>query len=356
MDNELGFIDSLGKEIFTDKFDILEENYNSGLVFFEKGGKKGYLDKNGKIIFTSKESWASFSEGFLAINSGNEFYYLNTNGKVSIDLTKLKMPKGKEVSMIFDFSYGLAMVRIKNKGFDDSEKGISCIRFSDDTNLYPGNWLFGFIDKTGNWKIPPILDNATTFSDGISIVRKDQNGYFMNSSGDFICKLEYPEYIGEYSEGYAIVYTSDSCFFINKKGKKINSTLFKRANPFSNGMASVEISDKWGFIDTTGQIVIEPKYYIRSNFKEGLASVSLKVQEKGYLFDSYFIEAIIDKKGKIVIPFEKHVNYGDFMNGLIKGDRIYYAEDKKTIESREYFYMNKQGKKIWSIILKSNEK
>jgi hypothetical protein len=348
---ELGFIDSLGNEIFTDKFDILDEKYNSGLVFFEKNEKRGYLDKNGKIVFKSKKVWLSFSEGFIAINDADNFYYLNTSGECAINLTRLKMPERKEISKIFNFHNGLAMVRIKDKGFDDSDNDHSCFVIEEEVNLFPGNWLFGFINKNGEWKIMPTLDNASSFSDGISIARKNEVTYFMDLSGDFITKLDYPWYVGEYSEGFAIVYKTDSCFFINKNGKKINNLVFKRANPFSDGMASIEINDKWGFIDTTGQIVIKPKYHSRGNFSEGLAPVSLEVREKGYSYDSYFMEGIINKKDEIVVPFEKHVNYGRFINGLIKGDRTFYAEDKQTIESREYFYMDNKGKKIWSTLL-----
>ena len=77
MNWELGFIDSLGNEKYIDKFDILDEDYNCGLVFFEKGKKRGFLDENGKIVFVSKYAWGKFSEGLLGIKHDKSFFYLN---------------------------------------------------------------------------------------------------------------------------------------------------------------------------------------------------------------------------------------------------------------------------------------
>ena len=353
MNWELGFIDKLGKEIYTDKFDILDEEYNSGLVFFKKGKKRGFLDEHGKVVFESKYVWGSFSEGLLKLRDKNGFHYLNTKGEIAIELSSLPLPNGKEISSISNFHDGLALIRIQNVGTEDPNDIASDISFDESVNLFPGNWLFGFINKNGKWAIPPTLESATSFKDGVSLVCHEGRTYFMDTTGAFITKLDYSA-IGDYSEGFALVYEDDSCFFINRQGKRIGNLKFKRANKFSEGMASIELNDKWGFIDTSGSIVIEPKYYVRSDFREGLAPVSLKVEEKGFMFDSYFIEAFIDKKGNMISPFQKHVDYAGFKSGLTKGRRFIYTDNRRYTGTFELFYMDKDGNKIWSEVVKQN--
>lgn len=340
---QIGYIDSTGKEIFLGKFDILDREFHSRLVFFQKGKKRGFLDIDGNIAFTSDKVWGHFSDELLAFRDETGFYYLNTKGEKTIDLQKLNMPEGKEVSEIFNFQNGLAMVRIKDIGFDDSDDGNSCIIYAENVNLYPGNWYYGFINKSGNWAIKPELESATTFNDSVSIVERDKKAYFLANNGEFITNLD--KNVGSFSEGYAIEYTDEGYYFIDKQGERISNQSFQRANPMSNGMAAVQIDDKWGFIDTTGSIVIKPRYYVRSDFNEGLAAVSL--QSDTISNGGSFIEAFIDKSGKEIIPFKRNVDYSEFKNGIAKGRRFIYSDGRYT-GYYELFYINRKGEKIWS--------
>jgi hypothetical protein len=115
-------------------------------------------------------------------------------------------------------------------------------------------------------------------------------------------------------------------------------------------LARVKLNGKYGFIDTTGHLVVEIKYDYSSDFKENLAPVAIRINEKGYFLDGYTIEGIIDRQGKEIIPFEKHVSYKGFTNGLIQGRR-YIFEDKKYTGKYELFYMNKKGEKVWEEVL-----
>jgi len=58
------------------------------------------------------------------------------------------------------------------------------------------------------------------------------------------------------------------------------------------------------------------------------------------------------KNGKVVIPFEPHVTYDGFKNGITKGRRTIFDVNKKYTGTYELFYMKKNGEKIWSEILK----
>jgi hypothetical protein len=359
-DGKSGFIDSTGTEIFTGKYEMLGQHYNSGLVLFKRNGKWGYLDVNGKVIFYT-DNFGQFSEGLLASEKKGKYVYLDTKGKTAISLENIGLPKGKKISKIFSFSCGLAMIIIKDIGFNDESDANSDVVYSEDVNLYPGNWYYGFINNKGEWQIPPTLSSATSFIEGVSMAANDSISFFMDTKGQVITVLNC--HIGEiwtevgsdasdYSEGFAIVYDKDgNSVFINLKGQRLTETKFERANPFSDGMACVQLEDAWGFIDSTGNIRIPPKYYVRSDFSEGVAPVSLKIDETGYFLNSYFIEGFINKVGETVIPFQPHVDYAGFKNGLTKGRRFIH-ENKKYTGYYELFYMNRKGEKVWSEIVK----
>ena len=344
----LGFINSLGNEIFSAKFDFLNEHYYSGLVSYKKKSKYGYLDIYGKVVFMTNNYYGEFSENLLSVENDGNFYFLDTLGQKAIELKELKIPNGKEIFRVYNFYSGLALVILKDN-------------YSDNDLAY------GFIDKTGKWFLEPIFQHSTSFVEGIAYVVKDNKDYLMDTKGNFITQLENKNgmttQLGDsdlfdLSEGFVLVYfdsvtvnTSFSTSFINKKGERITSQLFERANKFSDGMAAIQLDDKWGFIDTTGNIVIQPQYDIRSNFSEGLAPVYVSVEEAGYMFGSYSLQGFIDKTGATVISFQPHVSYGGFRNGLTKGRRFIY-ENKKYTGQYEFFYMNKNGEKIWSEIVK----
>jgi len=336
----LGYIDSLGNEVFSGKFDMLNENYTCGLALFRKGSKYGYLDINGNIIFKTNKYWGQFSENLLPVEEKGRFYYLNIHGQKALELSKLEFPKGMQINQVYNFYSGLALVKLKDV-------------FSEDL-------LYGFINKNGQWAIKPVFHHATSFMEGVSYVIKEKKSYFMNNRGELFTQLvdknagitqEGESDLFDHSEGITLIYPKDSVTYINRKGERICSRMFQRANEFSDGMAAIQLNDKWGFCDTTGNIVIQPQYYVRSNFREGLAPVSLEVKENGYAFNSYFIEGFIDKTGKTVIPFQPNVSFGGFKNGLTKGRR-FILENKLYTGKYELFYMRKDGKKVWSEIVK----
>ena len=337
----LGFINSLGNEIFFGKFDILSEHYYSGLVLFKRNSEYGYMDVNGNVVFTTDKYLGWFSENFLAVEDEGNFYYLDTLGQKVIALTELEIPNGKKIYKACNFYDGLALVMVED-------------------------YSYGFIDKTGKWFIEPIFQHATSFVEGVAYVVKEDKSYFMDTEGNFIAQLDRKNGeiwqsgdsdLFDFSEGFAVVHFRDSIgfstSFINRKGERISSIMFSRAHKFSDGMAAAQLMldddryvfGNWGFIDTTGYFVIQPQYNIRSDFREGLAPVYSYCAQTGASGQHF-----IDKTGAIAIPFQPNVSYGGFKGGLTKGRRFIY-ENKRYTGKYEFFYMNKNGEKIWSEIV-----
>lgn len=282
-----GFIDSLGNEIYSDRFNILGDRYNDGLVFFNKDNESGFLDEYGKVVFNINIPWGEFSDGLCSINKDKNSYYINPRGEVSIDLKDIEMPKGKELSRCFTFNNGLAAIRIQNIDHKDSIFTPPDVVYN--YNIYPGDWYYGFINKKGKWVIKPNLDDVTMFKNGISIVQKNGKFHFIDTLGRITTTIKYNNAI-DFSEGFALVSGDSTWFYINRMGEKICDKEFENAQPFSEGRAAIQINGKWGFIDTTGKIIIEPQYYLVNSFNEGLASAAIDIIDKGYFLNKYFSE------------------------------------------------------------------
>lgn len=127
--------------------------------------------------------------------------------------------------------------------------------------LFPariGN-LYGYIDKTGQLKIPATYRYAYLFSEGLASVE-----------------------LKDGKQGY-----------INQKGVMVLKDLKNPAN-FSEGLAAVMVGNKYGYIDKTGNMVIAANYKNAQEFKDGLAPVQLDNGHYG----------MINKEGKLVIDFK----------------------------------------------------
>src|SRR5262249_31608421 len=120
---------------------------------------------------------------------------------------------------------------------------------------------YGYMNRSGEIKIPPQFDQAGTFSDGLAAVAVGSRAGFIDDNGKFA---------------------------INPQ--------FDSASPFSEDMAAVRIGNDWGFIDKTGKVVIPAQYQnpgvVPMQFSQGLVAVNHgRGTPVGY----------IDKRGRTVI-------------------------------------------------------
>ena len=161
-------------------------------------------------------------------------------------------------------------------------------RLKKHTGLHPvqdakGKW--GFIDRTGRFRIPPRFDGADEFSDGVAYVwlwdgRQRHNG-IVDTSGKF---TELPE-----TNYYHIAFHDGLARFETPSGQE----------------------RKYGYMDKTGRIIIHPQFYDSGHFSEGLAWISV-------LRDRKWLYGFIDKTGKIVIEPQFVYQPRDFVDGLAK--------------------------------------
>lgn len=151
--------------------------------------------------------------------------------------------------------------------------------------------------------------------------------------------------------------------YINKEGEWVIEAQYLAVKPFKEGYAAVQDADTelWGYIDVHGKTVIKPQFMEAGSFING--STAVKEPEGGF--------GIIDRRGKFIVePIYKAISYfkegfaraedmetgeywllneeGEKVFGPYKGAHLFHngkALVKETEENRDWFYIDKKGKK-----------
>lgn len=166
---------------------------------------------------------------------------------------------------------------------------ISCSsRKDDDFNFIPvkQNGLWGVVDKTGQFVIPPQYTRVTSFSGGVAaFIDSDKKGGYINTKGEIIISPKYVS-LTTFAEGIAFVKES------NNNIRAINSkeeTLFEvpenviAIRNFAEGLAAFKSNNKWGFFNAKGEIVIPPTFETIYDFSNGLAAFKSTNNLWGYI-------------------------------------------------------------------------
>lgn len=296
VDKKCGYIDKKGnwviEPIFSEVWDFNDGvasvkigsentfiNFKTGKESIEGGRKAAYINKKGEILMNRFFDQAfGFSEGLGSVGNGAHrellWGYIDKTGEQVIPM---KFGPGL-ISAVGNFINGIAPA------------------------LY-GHWengKYGYINKYGNFIIPPIYKTADDFSEGkASVCRiKKKNTYnkadgypdinqkyecsFIDNTGKVL--FPFREYFyGKFSDGLAtachrVWYLSSSrpsCGFIDASGKMIISQKFVNVGNFNNGYAKVSVSLKpslWGLINKNGTFVIKPIYSDLGDVSDGLIS------------------------------------------------------------------------------------
>lgn len=117
--------------------------------------------------------------------------------------------------------------------------------------------------------------------------------------------------------------------YINKEGEWVIHAQYLAVRPFREGYAAVQDADTelWGYIDVHGKTVIKPKFMVAGSFING--STAVKEPEGGF--------GIIDRRGKFIVePIYRTISY--FKEGFVR------AVD---METGEYWFLNEEGEKVF---------
>ncbi len=180
---------------------------------------------------------------------------------------------------------------------------------------------FGYIDKSGDFVIPPQFDDGSYYSEGLAAVKIDGEHGFIDKNGDFAIPLQF-EWATGFSDGLAPVYIRDKHGYIDKSGTIVIPPMFEQGEQFSEGLAYVKTETQNGYIDTTGAwaLIPPPHYLCFAPFCDGLSVADVceddELNDEGYLTDwGCTGKGYIDKTGAIVIP-PQFREVDDFSEGL----------------------------------------
>jgi WG repeat protein len=217
LDSRRGYVDKSGHILYLDPKFTWNENFSEGLaaVGYESGwGKKGYIDKTGRVVIDTKYDKAGdFSEGLACVGINRKHGYIDAAGNTII-------------SFQFDdcsaFSEGMAAVRINNR--------------------------WGYIDRSGQMIVQPQYVEAKEFSEGLAAIR---------------IPSRYDQ-TGETEDGYIITEGNGPFGYIDRTGKVVIAPVLTQVSKFDGGLAAVNAGDdyvvsgnwdKWGYIDKTGKFI-----------------------------------------------------------------------------------------------------
>ena len=206
-----------------------------------KDGKYGFVDAEDKLVIPYQYDFAvDFSDGMaLVCDKDGQIGYINTKGELVIPY-QYDNPAERNGN---DFHEGLCAVMV------DGEH----------------EW-FSYIDKTGKQAFPGIFSQDGEFSEGLAAVRTTGEGYrsgYIDHSGKMVITLPEGWWGRKFKDGVAQIQKVDSCFIIDKTGKRlfqVNSDIIYTGDDitYSEGLAVVygkgKHQNKRGFMDKTGRI------------------------------------------------------------------------------------------------------
>ncbi len=200
-------------------------------------------------------------------------------------------------------------------------EGLALVQTTEDGSKW------GYVDRKGNFVIPPRFGAATIFREGLAWVSGSESPITaINKKGEIRFVLDQANLARTFHQGLAAFSTFDTNLnekwgFVDKTGKIVIPPNFENVGDFNVGFCKVQVENgKWGYINRSGRMVIPAKYDYADNFSNKLAVVTV---ENKY--------GIIDRNGKFTLQ-------PTFEFILQDGDKFLVSADSK------HFWCDKHGK------------
>lgn len=240
------------------------EGFVNGLIDVRVGEKWGYINTNGKIAIPAKyDDVSEFNGGYAVAKTGATYMVLNTAGEE-------KIVQGAVVS-VNRFQEGMAPFKSHDKrfGFVDTDGKIAIPAQYESVGFFSNGLAWaktgksvGYINKKGEWAIPPTFSEAKEFDAESGLARiKTATGMwaYTNSKGE-LTYMNDTETYGDFSNGLADGKKNGLKGFYDTNGKWVIQPQYENVRNFKNGYAAARTGGKWGIIDTSGKWVIQPMF------------------------------------------------------------------------------------------------
>jgi hypothetical protein len=302
-------------------------NFSGGIAPVQKDstGKYGYIDRNGKYTIEPQFDAAfTFSEGLaLVFINGEKRGFIDTVGNWVLVINDKRI---ESIGGYFRNGLVSASVITKRKKQDtekfyEKEYGIKA----------PTKWeLWGFIDKTGKWRIKPKFDDVMEFSEDKALVigviehRLKRGGFafysyrnfFYNKKGDFV-------------------------FGFRDDSREFNCSSFSNGLMFRKWYSNKNSEWQNGFFNSEGDLVKQvPTYFDEFGVisEDKLTVLQKQVYNQGDNVDYTF--GVINTEGDFVIPLNYNltISFSGFNENIVA---------VKLNKTGKWGFMNKKGQ--WEI-------
>lgn len=219
--DKFGFINQRGQWVIKPLFDAAGD-FSEGMARVQKAGKWGYIDLTGQWTIPAQFSLCyEFVGGFAMAAMGGKWGIIDKRGQWIVpaqhyDITqpwqgwyayKKSLQDAWQLACLRPATItGQRWSRVKNFGI-----GLAPARHDDGR--------YGFIDTTGQWKLPAAYKQAEPFSEGLAAVQADDGLWgYINSTGLWVVAPRFGR-AGLFRQGYALVETASGVGYINKTGR-----------------------------------------------------------------------------------------------------------------------------------------
>jgi len=290
-DDSCGFIDNNLKILKKFDGEVSDFEDELALVYLNKDKCFGFFSTKGQwTIKPIYKNASSFNNGYAIVKPNKTFGIINTQGEM-----------------------------ILNPLFDDIKYWWNKKLISVKTN---GKW--GYIDRDGNIKIPPVYNDAGSFRNGIAAVKIDEQWGFIDEEGKIVITPQFTE--TRRIDNDIIYFNNNSnAGFIARDGKIIVSGLFDSLFSKSNNLVTSDYCDTNEILDAFFNKVLNPFLQkTEINLKE-IASKYDKVNcgflnfiDNSYINRFFFVTNILYLSG-LKVHFKDKIVFGELAfqrNGL----------------------------------------
>lgn len=299
---KVGYIDRNGRIAIAAKFDE-GGRFSEGLARVMINRKWGFIGQTGSVVIPPVFEWAcSFYQGRALVKIGDKWGYIDKKGRTVISprfdeaesfsegLAAVKLYKGKYKTGYIDRSGKWILQPIYDGGRDFHE-GVAIVdrdigynngavvesyvitrkgqQLFELTSWYRSSYAegrlpvankegqFGFLDLKGRLVIPYKFDHASSFSEGLALVRIDNNWVYVDTTGNVVLRPE-ANCIGDFMSGRARCGVSGKWGLMDRSGKFVIAPNYDWVENFRGQLAAVYVGDKVGYVNRKGQVVWKP--------------------------------------------------------------------------------------------------
>ncbi len=305
-----GFINENGKEMIKPAYDDVSM-FSEGLCVVINSGKAGYINKAGKIVIPLRYNDAeSFHNRTAVVKTDSLYGLINRNGELIIPTAFDEL-----ADPVDGFSVGVKNGRAAY--ISKNGKPLTPFMFDVASDFKEGYAIvsteekYGMIDLSGRFKIEPVGDEMVWIDHSKVKLSKNDKWGVLNVQGDTLLLLMY-DFIGDYSQGRALIAKSGKCGFIDESGKIVIPVTFQFSASliskgiFQNGYVSLVLKGKPVVVDTNGVIINYPGVEAIGEYGAEMIPI-MKMKKWGYA----------DISGKIKIPTRYDAAFA-FVNGIAK--------------------------------------